>query len=394
MYQLRMRSVAALGAVLLLAVGGPLAPVASAHFAEGAPTIAGAAQYFPETGKSVEGRFLDYWQGHGGLAQQGYPISDELEEQSPTDGKTYTVQYFERAVFERHPENAPPFDVLLSLLGVFTYHQKYPNGAPGQVPNTSPGAVLFPQTGHRLGGTFLAYWQQHGGLAQQGYPISDEFTEVSALNGQPYKVQYFERAVFELHPENAPPYNVLLSQLGTFRYRAVHAGGGVVPAMPAGLEKIQHFVFIMQENRSFDSYFGTYPGADGLPAGVCLADPAGGPCVAPYHDTNDVNRGGPHGWDNAQADINSGAMDGFLAQSYRGRSAPGQGGCRPPAPNCTPGRDPHDVLGWHDYHEIPNYWNDAHLYVLQDRMFESVASYSLPAHLYMLAAQSGGYVGG
>jgi phospholipase C len=64
--------------------------------------------------------------------------------------------------------------------------------------------------------------------------------------------------------------------------------------IPPGLEKIEHFVFIMQENRAFDSYFGTYPGADGIPPGVCLQDPVSGGCVAPYHDTNDVNRGGPH----------------------------------------------------------------------------------------------------
>jgi uncharacterized protein (TIGR03437 family) len=83
-------------------------------------------------------------------------------------------------------------------------------------------------------------------------------------------------------------------------------------------------------------------------------------------------------------------MDGFLVQSFLGIST---GDCKPPAPNCTPGHDPTDVLGWHDWHEIPNYWSYANLYVLQDRMFESVASYSLPAHLYMLAAQSGGYVG-
>lgn len=50
-------------------------------------------------------------------------------------------------------------------------------------------------------------------------------------------------------------------------------------------------------------------------------------------------------------------------------------------------------MSWHDYNEIPNYWIYANLYVLQDRLFESVLSYSLPAHLYMLAAQSGGYVG-
>src|SRR6476659_8771030 len=72
------------------------------------------SRFFAETGHTVRGRFLDYWNTHGGLAQQGYPISDELSEVSPTDGGTYTVQYFERAVFEKHPEKAPPYDVLLS----------------------------------------------------------------------------------------------------------------------------------------------------------------------------------------------------------------------------------------------------------------------------------------
>jgi phospholipase C len=156
-----------------------------------------------------------------------------------------------------------------------------------------------------------------------------------------------------------------------------------VPSSPQGLEKIEHFVFIMQENRSFDSYFGTYPGADGIAAGVSLKDPVDGTMVAPYHDPKYVNRGGPHGWDNAAADIDGGNMDGFMTEAYKGRG----GGKNPRANN------PKDVMGWHDYREIPNYWNYAKLYVLQDRMFESVASYSLPAHLYMLAAQSGGYVG-
>ncbi len=175
---------------------------------------------FPQTGHTVKGRFLDYWNSHGGLPQQGYPISEQMQEKSDTDGKTYTVQYFERAVFELHPENAAPNDVLLSLLGDFRYKEKYPNGPTKQQPNITAGSVFFSQTGKRLGGRFLQYWQQNGGLAQQGYPISDEFTEVSALNGKSYRVQYFERAVFELHPENAAPYDVLLSQLGTFRYRA------------------------------------------------------------------------------------------------------------------------------------------------------------------------------
>ncbi len=164
------------------------------------------------------------------------------------------------------------------------------------------------------------------------------------------------------------------------------------PAMPAGLDKIQHFVFIMQENRSFDSYFGTYPGANGIPAGTCLPDPQATPCVPPYHDTTVVDRGGPHDYDNFLADLDGGKMDGFLAQSYvvsgdpRGTFCTGAG--------CDPGKDAHDVMGYHDYNEIPNYWNYARQYVLQDGLFESVAAYSLTAHLYMLAAQSGGYLGG
>jgi phospholipase C len=116
--------------------------------------------------------------------------------------------------------------------------------------------------------------------------------------------------------------------------------------------------------------------------------------VPSYHDTNDVNRGGPHIWSNAQGDIDGGKMDGFLVQSYKGVGPLAVPPTQNFNPNYTPGREPRDVMGYHDWHEISNYWSYAKLYVLQDRMFESVASYSLPAHLYMLAAQSGGYLGG
>ncbi|HEY0070172.1 MAG TPA: hypothetical protein VGE04_09420 [Chloroflexia bacterium] len=181
---------------------------------------------YEATGKQVCGRFLEYWDGHGGLAQQGYPISNNMLEVSPVDGKSYNVQYFERAVCEYHPDLARPNDVLLSLLGRLAYESKYPNGAPNQKANTGPGAVKFPETGHVAGGKFLQYWQEHGGLAQQGYPVSEEFTEVSELDGKPYTVQYFERAVFEIHPENAgTPYEVLLSQLGTLRFKAKYPNG-------------------------------------------------------------------------------------------------------------------------------------------------------------------------
>ena len=92
-------------------------------------------------------------------------------------------------------------------------------------PSTVLPPRLFTETGRTASGEFLRYWQDHGGLAQQGYPISEEFTEVDALNGQPYTVQYFERAVFQWHPENAgTPFEVLLAQLGTFRYHARATG--------------------------------------------------------------------------------------------------------------------------------------------------------------------------
>lgn len=194
----------------------------------------GDCQTFSETGKTMCGKFRDYWNKNGGLPQQGFPISEEFQEVSEVDGKTYTVQYFERAVFEAHPENQPPHDVLLSLLGSQLYAQKYPNGAPSQQANQGVGSTYFEQTQHYVGGLFNQYWKTHGGLAQQGYPISEEFQETSELDGKTYKVQYFERAVFEYHPEQQAAFQVLLSQLGTSRYKQKYAGGtppggGTVP---------------------------------------------------------------------------------------------------------------------------------------------------------------------
>ncbi len=173
---------------------------------------------FPETGHTVKGRFLTYWQANGGLAQQGYPISEEMQEVSDLDGKSYTVQYFERAEFELHPQNQPPYDVLLAQLGTFRLKEQYAGKTLAAGKSGGPGQY-FAQTGHSVDGRFLTYWQANGGLTQQGYPISERMREVSDLDGKSYTVQYFERAVFELHPEVKAPYDVLLSQLGTFRYK-------------------------------------------------------------------------------------------------------------------------------------------------------------------------------
>lgn len=154
------------------------------------------------------------------------------------------------------------------------------------------------------------------------------------------------------------------------------------------IHKIKHIIVVMQENRSFDTYFGTYPGADGIPMKdgvptVCVNDPQTNKCVKPYHDTQDLNHGGPHGEVNATQDIDNGKMDGFIAQAEKGR-----GSCaNPDNPACSAnGRT--DVMGYHTAHEIPNYWAYAQNFVLQDHMFEPDASWSLPAHLFMVSAWS------
>ena len=163
--------------------------------------------------------------------------------------------------------------------------------------------------------------------------------------------------------------------------------------VPPGIHKIRHVVILMMENRSFDSYFGTYPGADGIPRRngrftVCLPDPATRAYERPYHDHLDRNTGRPHEHLDAIRDVNGGRMDGFVRQVRRGLVH----GClaAPDLPLCSLGRaraHP-DVMGYHDWHEIPNYWSYARHFVLQDHMFEPATSWSLPARLYMLSEWS------
>src|SRR3954462_1661656 len=160
---------------------------------------------------------------------------------------------------------------------------------------------------------------------------------------------------------------------------------------PAGIHKIKHVIVIMQENRSFDHYFGTYPGAHGFPrtpdgdSAVCSPDLKGA-CEKPYHDTNDLNAGGPHGQVNATADVAGGKMDGFVVQAQNARRR----GCvnNPNAPLCSQRADTPDVMGYHDGRHIPNYWAYARNFVLQDHMYEPNASWSLPAHLFMVSEWS------
>jgi phospholipase C len=166
---------------------------------------------------------------------------------------------------------------------------------------------------------------------------------------------------------------------------------GAAPAgAVSGIHKIKHIVVIMQENRSFDGYFGTYPGADGLPRDshgrftVCVPDPKRHTCQKPFHNPSDVNAGGPHMAVDAVADVNSGKMNGFIGSVESGHLDTDQLGCQAQKlpSTCV------DVMGYHDARELPHYWRYAHNFVLQDHMFEPTPSWSLVAHLYMVSAWS------
>lgn len=159
------------------------------------------------------------------------------------------------------------------------------------------------------------------------------------------------------------------------------------PATAADLSKIKHVIVIMQENRSFDSYFGTYPGVNGLPRNAdgftsCLPDPKTSTCVRPYHSTASDRRGASHTEEASIRAQNGGAMDGFayVDRTFCGVS---EGGC-PDGFHAGPV----ESMAYHDAREIPNYWNYADNYVLQDRMFSSNIGYSLPSHLGMVSGWS------
>ncbi len=175
--------------------------------------------FFPETRHNLNGIFQKYWVNNGGLAQFGFPKSEPFREINRADGKAYTVQYLERNRFEYHPEFAgTPYEVSLGLLGVQLTQNRKDAGDLHFAPVTDagyPGGVYFPLTGHNLKGKLKSYWEANGGLSIYGYPITDEFEELNQADGKTYIVQYFERARFELHPENAgTSYEVLLGLLG------------------------------------------------------------------------------------------------------------------------------------------------------------------------------------
>jgi phospholipase C len=162
----------------------------------------------------------------------------------------------------------------------------------------------------------------------------------------------------------------------------------------AGIDQIRHLIFVVQENRSFDQYFGTYPGADGIPRkpdgtfAVCIPDPFRGGCSSPYHSRSLVGLGGPHNHPAAVADVDGGKMDGFIGSLGTGEHrcwvSPSHAGCG----KYLGPQDQADVMSFHNRHEIPNYWYYADHYELQDHMFAPTDSWTLPSHLFLVSGWS------
>ena len=149
-----------------------------------------------------------------------------------------------------------------------------------------------------------------------------------------------------------------------------------VAARTAPTTPIRHIVVLMQENHSFDNYFGTYPGADGLPAGACLPksfENSALGCSSPSHVGGHAVLG--LGSDPAlfSAQLHGGQMDGFVAAYRVGR---GLGGLPNP-------------LGYYDARDLPYAWNLAGRYVLFDHFFSSARGGSVWNHMFAISATPG-----
>jgi heat shock protein HslJ len=184
---------------------------------------------FPETGQCMSGRIREFWEQNGGLPVFGFPITPQRAE--TTASGTFQSQWFERTRLELHPENAPPYDVLLGRAGDIRLRQQgrdwytFPKADPSHA-NVPGDCVYYPETQHSVCGLFLTAYRSYGlsfpgvsgisaeeSLALFGMPLSEPMVE-ELEDGKTYVVQWFERVRFEEHPENVPPYNVLFGRLG------------------------------------------------------------------------------------------------------------------------------------------------------------------------------------
>lgn len=191
-------------AALLAIIGSNGIPVEHFESEPHQPDDSGVPEivYFPETGQYLRGDLLDFWWMHGGVEVFGYPVTGELEHEDQT------VQYFERSVLEIHPENDPEWQILVRRLGDEAAGPEFMrNGAFAALSDARSDTTPH-EMGILPGQSFADYWEQFGGVRIFGNPISQEFE----LNGVSY--QYFERAVFEYHPDRPEGWQILQLRLG------------------------------------------------------------------------------------------------------------------------------------------------------------------------------------
>ncbi len=202
---------------------------------------------FREVPNCIEGRFAAYWRQNGGLPVFGFPLGPAHQES--VEGAAYLAQLFERNRFELHPENHPPYDVLLGRLGDERLRQlgrdwrSFPklSGAPGDL------CFFSRATGHAVCSDFFVYFRTHGlsfdgrsgyseaeSIALFGLPLSEPSIETNS-SGDTVLTQWFERARFEYHPKNPDPYKVLLGRLGaeTTAASANNPCAGIPPSVNA-----------------------------------------------------------------------------------------------------------------------------------------------------------------
>jgi hypothetical protein len=170
-------------------------------FAQRSVPVCDTVEFFPETAHNVCDQFLAFFNARGGAEIFGYPITEQFEE----NGRL--VQYFQRVRMEHHPELSPVYHVQLGLMGdhFAPLENKDRTSASDKPKSNDPARRYFPETGHTVQFSFLEFFDEHGGLDNFGYPVTEFFLENDRV------VQYFQRALMEWDPNQG---GIVLHNLG------------------------------------------------------------------------------------------------------------------------------------------------------------------------------------
>ncbi|MBA3470506.1 MAG: M23 family metallopeptidase [Herpetosiphonaceae bacterium] len=244
----------------VLAQSGPPKP---APPPEPTTTSLAALRIFPQTGHSLSGPLGEFWAANGGLAVFGVPTTSARPFVSAA-----SAQITERARLEYHPENPAPYTVQLGLIGKLVLENLGRDWRSEGAGEPMDGSCRsFPATGRSVCGPFLRYWQGHGlnfgqpgisddeSLALFGLPLTAPQFERNS-SGDRVLTQWFERARFELHPNNPPEHQVLLGRLGAELAGEAPAPARMTLSVPATIVQGRTWSFTLADN-GFASVVGT-----------------------------------------------------------------------------------------------------------------------------------------